>query len=188
PTTKHAFSANELPDVNDDDEAFFRRILLVAFPTTVPKDERDPRLDQKLQSELAGVLNWAIEGLQRLLEQHAFTGDRPPWQTQETWAKWGASTERFIEVCLQEGSDNIRKSKLYQAYTRFCEDESIPAESQHKLTREMKEAGFQDGQAYDRDVGRSVRQYQHVELTDRGQEYLADSDGDETTGTGIADY
>jgi len=32
PTAKHIFAANTLPDVSLDDDAFFRRILLVPFP------------------------------------------------------------------------------------------------------------------------------------------------------------
>jgi len=68
PNTKHMFSGNELPEAEESDnsDAFYRRIMLVAFPETIPRSERESDLDQQLQSELPGVLNWALEGLKRL--------------------------------------------------------------------------------------------------------------------------
>lgn len=189
PTTKHLFSANELPSADTDDDAFFRRILLVAFPSTIPKAERDPHLDDKLQNELSGVLNWALAGLQRLLRQGRFTGDRPPVQTQNTWEKWGSSVERFAQLCVEEGSGTLEKKRLYKAYVAFCEDEGIPAETQHKMTRVLKQEGYEDGREYDREAGEQVRVFTGITATGRGEEFLEDSsDGGSIGGRHIDNY
>lgn len=169
PTAKHLFSANQLPDADTDDEAFFRRILLISFPTTVPRGERDPKLQEKLADELPGVLNWALDGLQRLMTQGRFTLDRSPGQTRDTWEKWGNSVDRFESVCLEEGNGEIAKSEIYQAYVAFCEDEGIPTETQHMLTRELKLEGYNDGKAYV--DGSQQRVFHNVELTSRGEEF-----------------
>lgn len=179
PNTKHMFSANQLPDAETDDEAFYRRILLVAFPTSVPRDERDPKLDGKLQSELPGVLNWAIDGLIRLLEQGRFTADRTPGETQRTWEKWGSSVDRFASVGLVEAEgEAVPKSDAYRAYVKYCEDESIPAETQHKFTRRLKTEGVDDGREYI--DGKQQRAYIHVQLTERAEQYIEDSGDDHT--------
>lgn len=186
PKAKHMFSANQLPDANTDDEAFYRRILLAPFPSTVPAHERDKQLDQKLQQELPGVLNWALGGLQRLREQNGFTGDLDPTRTQETWDKWGHAADRFATVCLEEATgENIPKADAYRGFTNFCEDENIPSCSQNKLTRRLKEEGIMDGKTYV--DGRQQRCYLNVQLTDRGEGYLDEDDGDDSDPDGTLD-
>ena len=178
PRAKHLFSANQLPEMEVDDEAFFRRILLVPFPETIPKSERDKHLADKLEDELPGILNWAIEGLQRLLANGSFTGDRSPGQTRETWSKWGDSVERFAAVALEEGAGELPKGDVYQAYLQFCRDEGMPSDTQHSMTRELKREGFADGRAYV--GGERQRVFTGVSWTSRGEELLerAQSTGD----------
>jgi P4 family phage/plasmid primase-like protien len=177
PTAKHLFSANQLPDAETDDEAFYRRVLLVPFPSTVPKSERDPHLDEKLQSELSGVLNWMLTGLQRLLQQGGFTADRTPGETQRTWEKWGNTVDRFREICLEktDGAE-LPKQTAYRAYHGFCEAESLPAETQHKMTRRLKKEGIADGRATV--DGQQQRVLIGVQLTGKGESYLTDDDDD----------
>ena len=173
PTAKHMFAANELPSTSTDDEAFYRRILLVAFPETVPEAERDKHLDDKLQAELPGVLNWALEGLQRLLANGGFTGDRSPGQTQDTWQKWADSVSRFKQNAISNGGESIPKGELYAAYLEFCRQEGIPSDTQHSMTRGLKKEGLTDGRTYV--DGERVRVFENVELTSRGQELLEDA-------------
>jgi len=192
PTTKHMFSANELPDAETDDDAFYRRILLVPFPSTVPRSQRDPRLPEKLQQELPGILNWALEGLQRLMQQRKFTGDRSPTETQETWDKWGSSVERFEKLCVEESNESIPKGRLYRIYIEFCEEEAIPAETQHAFTRTLKSEGYTDGKEYHKSEGGQVRVFENIELTGRGKELADQLDRDsgesDSSSTGIGDY
>ena len=173
PTAKHLFSANQLPETETDDEAFYRRILLVPFPTSIPRDERDTHLDDKLQQELPGVLNWALEGVNRLTTQGRFTGDRTPGETQNTWEKWGKSIDRFRRVGLTDSVDqSVPKSRVYQAYIRFCQNENIPAETQHAMTRKLKTEGIEAGREYI--DGKQERVFFGVCLSDRGQALLAE--------------
>jgi len=145
PTAKHLFAANTLPTADVDDDAFFRRILLVSFPRTVPRNERDPYLDEKLEAELSGILNWALDGLDRLREQGHFSGDLPPAATQDKWRAWGESISRFKQRCLADepaADATVLKSDLYEAYQQFCEAEAIPVKSRQKFGREiLKDAG-----------------------------------------------
>lgn len=186
PTAKHAFSANQLPDAEVNDEAFFRRILLVPVPDTVPRGERDPKLDDKLQDELPGILNWALEGLDRLLKQGQFTADRTPAETQRTWERWGHSVDRFEETCLEESQGNaIPKSDLYSAYVAFCEDEGIPKDTQHKMTRALKQSGYEDGRQYV--DGSQQRCIIGVDWSGRGEQFAPDGDGDSRP-SGLGDH
>ena len=193
PTAKMLFSANQLPETEVDDEAFYRRILLTPFPETVPVEQRDKHLDEKLQSELSGVLNWAIKGLTRLIDQGGFTADRSPGHTADTWQKWGDSVSRFAADAIEEASSDeaIPKSKLYAAYLEYCRQEGIPSDTQHSMTRGLKEEGFNDGRVYvDGDRERSILA---VNWTGRGEELLDSADdrsasGDDGRASGLDSF
>lgn len=141
PTAKHLYSANRLPSLEIDDDAFFRRVLIVGFPSTVPKPDRDPSLPGRLKGELDGVLQWAVEGLRRLREQEEFTGDLPPDETRHLWNQWSSSVGRFKAAALKiTGSDEDyrAKSDIYSAYKAYCEKAGLSAESQQVLTKSLK--------------------------------------------------
>jgi len=174
PKAKHYYAANQLPKIGESDEAFFRRVMLLPVPTTVPEEDRDTQLQQKLREELAGILNWAIDGMYRLLEQKSFTGDMSPFMTEETWQEWGNSVGRFEQIALRSGETHIPKSDIYAAYLQFCDDKNIPSESQHMMTRELKELGYTDGQA--RVDGIKQRVFLNLEWTSGGREYFEDTE------------
>lgn len=150
PNAKHAFSANKLPEASVDDRAFYRRILLVSFPTETPADERDPNLDEKLQAEHPGVLNWALEGLQRLMSQGGFTGDRDPAITEDTWQQWSNTVKRFDDECLREETGGeLPSSDVWEAYLDYCETEGIPTrDRQQEVTKALKKLGYQTDRDY----------------------------------------
>jgi len=142
PTAKHLYSANRLPDVSIDDDAFFRRILLVSFPRTVPREDRDPDLPDRLTDELDGVLLWAVQGLQRLMENGEFTHDPDPQDTRRQWEEHSSSIGRFktaaLEITGNHDGDVETKEAVYSAYTTFCQEQGLSTESQQSLTRTLK--------------------------------------------------
>lgn len=169
---KHIFAANTLPDAEVDDDSFYRRILLVPFPSTVPREKRDRQLGDKLQDELPGILNWALEGLDRLREQGGFTFDRPQAETAETWDKWGHTADRFASTCLETSNTATPKPKaeVYRRYQAFCQAESMPTEPQQNFTRRLKtDHGVTDGTATV--DGKQLKCFLNVEYTHRAEQY-----------------
>ncbi len=81
--SKLMMACNFFPQVNDTSDGFMRRWLIVELPMRfVEKSkarqftndrELDPNLKSKLMKELPGILNWMLEGLQRLIKQGGFT-------------------------------------------------------------------------------------------------------------------
>jgi len=145
PTAKHLYSANQLPEASIDDDAFYRRILLVSFPTTIPKDKRVNRseLDDRLEQELDGILRWAVEGLQSVMDQNGFTHDLSPEQTRRRWESRASSIGRFkvtaLDVTGDHAEDFIPKEKVFSAYTQFCNDRGLAKEEKQSLTRTLKQ-------------------------------------------------
>ena len=109
----------------DSDDAFWRRILIVPFPETVPREERVDDLDEKLvENEASGILNWMLEGYDRLDEQGGFTADRTVDETRKLWMSWSTPVIRFYARCLRdEVGAEADKDTVYKAYKDFCEEE-----------------------------------------------------------------
>ncbi len=76
-TTNYAkmiFNCNELPKETEQNHGFYRRFLIVPFDVTIPDREQDKELAQRIiSSELSGVFNWVLDGLDRLLKNKQFT-------------------------------------------------------------------------------------------------------------------
>jgi putative DNA primase/helicase len=71
---KLIFNANELPKDTEQTDAFFRRFIIIPFNVQIPEAEQDKELHRKIiDNELAGVFNWILAGLKRLLSNRKFT-------------------------------------------------------------------------------------------------------------------
>ena len=62
PQFKLIIAGNHKPTLRAVDEAIRRRLNLIPFTVTIPPDERDENLPEKLKAELPGILSWMIEG------------------------------------------------------------------------------------------------------------------------------
>ncbi|MCZ6885364.1 MAG: phage/plasmid primase, P4 family, partial [Alphaproteobacteria bacterium] len=62
PTCKILIVGNHKPSIRAVDEAMSRRFHLIPFDVTIPKDERDLHLAEKLKDEWGGILQWAVDG------------------------------------------------------------------------------------------------------------------------------
>src|SRR3990167_6074481 len=72
PFCKLIFAVNNWPRIADKSSAFFRRMLILGVNNVFSEAEQDKELKDKLKIERAGILNWAIIGLQRIREQRGF--------------------------------------------------------------------------------------------------------------------
>jgi putative DNA primase/helicase len=86
PIFKLIIVGNHRPALRTVDEAIRRRLRLLPFGVTIPKDQRDPDLTEKLRAEWAGILRWAIQGCL-------------DWQAQRLGAPQSvvAATESYLE-------------------------------------------------------------------------------------------
>jgi putative DNA primase/helicase len=62
PQFKLVIAGNHRPGLRSVDEAIRRRFHVVPFAVTIPAEERDPELTEKLKAEWPGILRWLIEG------------------------------------------------------------------------------------------------------------------------------
>jgi putative DNA primase/helicase len=143
PTAKHIYATNKLPVAQVDDDAFFKRVMLVTATNQIPDDKKMRNMEEKFESEwgeLPGILNWAVEGLERLRENnYTFSGyppssDRRIELTRENWRAYAKSGIRWLEVCTEVDYDGFVPYQLaYPSYVEFCDREGIPPQSKQKF-------------------------------------------------------
>ena len=60
PQGKWFLAVNHLPEVEDSTDSMWRRIKVIDFPVSIPADERDKHLKEKLLMERSGILRWMV--------------------------------------------------------------------------------------------------------------------------------
>lgn len=139
------FNVNQLPHDVEHTEAFFRRFLILPFNVTIPEDERDIHLARKIiRDELPGVFNWALAGLNRLMEQQAFTHSELAEQQLQTYRKESDSVALFLEDSGYKKSleGYTSQKKLHSAYQDYCIDNGYKPASNIVFGRRLDALGY----------------------------------------------
>lgn len=172
PETRHLFAANRAPQRAVDDEAFWNRWVTVVFPKSVPPEQQTPKnkLLSELTDELPGILNWALDGLDRLIKQDGFTDEQSPDEVRRLWEQYGTPVERFKTARLERAPDSaVPKERIRQEFTLFCLENGYEDLSDQELNRELT-ADPAIGEGQRRVDGDRPRVYTGVRLVEDDRE------------------
>lgn len=129
-------SFNRLPS-SESTYGYFRRWILFPFLVTIPDDEQDPMLTQKLCAELPGILNWVLRALEGLLTRKAFTRSETCEKALNDYRRESNTALTFLsERCEVKDDALMRMSDLFNEYCRYCESEGITKRMQKRSFRE----------------------------------------------------
>lgn len=147
PTAKHLYACNTTPEleqyVDSEDTAWWRRWVIIHFPRHFTTSEQDPQLEQKLTTPaaLSGVLNWAIDGWDRLRKnEFQFTNDDTLGRTRDRWVNWGENVDKFINICVDPDPDaeNLSTREAWRVYRAWCKENGEEPVGQRKFTQKLK--------------------------------------------------
>jgi putative DNA primase/helicase len=143
PRFKVFLAANHKPTIKGSDHAIWRRIRLVPFTVTIPEQERDPKLREKLRAELPGILNWALEGC--LAWQREGLGEPP--EVKDATAEYREDMDTlapFItERCETFPDSRGGSTELYKAYATWSGANGEKPMSQTSFSLRLNERGFE---------------------------------------------
>jgi putative DNA primase/helicase len=142
---KLTFSANVVPEVWEDTDAFFRRIWIVSFPNTFQGDKADKDLLSKLTTpeELSGFLNWALEGLKRLREAGwHFSGTRSTADVKADYIRRSDTVRAFLNGCTKkDGSKFVTRDDLYAGYCAYCRKRTLVSKNRQAFFEKLPQFG-----------------------------------------------
>jgi putative DNA primase/helicase len=182
---RFALLANKTPILPDTAQALRARTVLLRFyESFLGREDRD--LDDKLASELPGLLNWALEGLDRLRQRGAFLQPQAGVEDLELNTRIVAPAAGFIEDCCvigdyvaTDGWDAAifeTTETMWMAWQNWCQENGVNPRAKNWMVRLLNEAP----QGKDVKSAKSMRKdgKQHnallgVKLTDEArQKYL----------------
>ncbi len=143
---KLMFNCNELPRDVEFTPAFFRRFLIIPFNETISEREQDSELAKKIiKSELSGVFNWILDGLNRLLQQKRFTESETVRKMNKDFREQSDSVQMFLaDYSYQKSAlDFVSLKELYSEYRQFCLDDGFKSLNKSNFGRRLEANGIQ---------------------------------------------
>jgi putative DNA primase/helicase len=139
------FNCNELPHDVEHTNAYFRRFVIIPFSVTIPKEEQDPELPNKIiKDELSGVFNWVLDGLKRLLEQRKFTHSD---QVENELMNFRLQSDSVLLFLDEEGyTPSVESYKalkeVYRDYKTFCYENEMRPVSNRTIKKRLENLGY----------------------------------------------
>lgn len=144
PTFKLWLAANHKPIIRASDHAMWRRIRIIPFSVTIPEDERDPDILNKLKCELPGILNWAIEGCAEWQEKGLGVPEEVKEATREYREEMDVFGGFLTEHCILEPDLMIRTKDIYEKYTEWCQANGDEPLKKRTFGLKLRERGLKD--------------------------------------------
>lgn len=147
PQFKLTMSGNYRPTISGTDEGIWRRVRLVPFGVTIPKEERDIHLHEKLRAEASGILNWLLDGLRVWIDK----GLHEPEDVLQATAEYRSASDplgRFLATCVVDSiGDRVQSSVLHQVYEAWCASSGENAWKNRGFSLAMDERGYKRKQS-----------------------------------------
>ncbi len=144
PQFKLWLATNRLPEVRGTDNGIWRRLCVIPFDVTIPEDERDGSLLDKLKAELPGILNWALAGC---LEWQK-TRLQPPEIVTNAGKAYRADMDTVLEFvddcCIRERNGEATMAALYDGYTGWCGANGEQSLSKREFGLRLKNLGLEE--------------------------------------------
>lgn len=132
-------------DVNFGDatsSAILRRLLVIPFNVVIPYNKQDRQLTGKLISEISGIFNWALEGLESFNENLGFTVTEEIDKNARAAVEGASAIAPWIAEECELGDANFCSNKLdlYESFKMFHEDNAGVSRNmtRNKFSMELK--------------------------------------------------
>ena len=143
PQFKLWLATNHKPSVRGCDEAIWRRLRLIPFTVTIPPEERDPALTEKLRQELPGIFRWAVEGCRRWREEGLSAPPDVTEATDEYRDEMDIIGEYIKARCVLNPLGAASVAESYRDYEAWCARNAEKPYSKRTFTALMREHGLQ---------------------------------------------
>lgn len=143
---KLMFSGNEFPANRDRSDGFIDRWiiipLIIKFEMDDPKTDKD--LTKKLEAELPGIFNWAVEGLKRLRAQDNFSLCQADIAAKLEYQKdynspFAFCEENYVLDSSMSIKDGVKTTSFYEEYRTWCQNNGYQALAKRRFMQTIRE-------------------------------------------------
>jgi P4 family phage/plasmid primase-like protien len=137
--------SNHKPAIRGRDEGIWRRVRLVPWEVTIPEDERDDKLADKLRAEAPGILRWIVDGARHFTTE----GLTPPEAVRVATDRYRAEEDtigRFINDVLRVGDGYAYSSDVKAELDAWCAEQGVvDPPRMNEITEQLRNLGCRDG-------------------------------------------
>jgi len=133
-------ATNHKPIIKGTDHAIWRRIKLIPFAVTIPDEQQDHDLLNKLKEEANGILAWAVRGLQRYLANGLSVPEQVQAAIQEYRSDMDLLGDFIASCCMEKGRCGFKE--LYKTYSSYCEKEKEPSMGKIRFSSMLQERNY----------------------------------------------
>lgn len=156
---KLLFSANEMPlNLDDKTNAYYRRLLVLDINRTIPEEEKDSQLKEKMCRESDYAIHMAMLALKQLYTDNHFTESKHSKECIANLYRSADSVKAFTDdmLCHKSG-EKMKRSDVYKMYEEYCEDNGRTPHGKSRFWEYMADKGFvikrySDGAYYFKDT------------------------------------
>jgi putative DNA primase/helicase len=135
-----AVMSNEIPDWGDRTGVLPTR-WIVSSTVKSYLGKEDPHLEEKLCTELPGILNWALDGLDRLNKQGKFTENIATREIVHAQRSRSNPYREFVDTfCVTGDGKQVSKDRLRELYTCWSQEQGRTiTETAHSFSMKLLE-------------------------------------------------
>lgn len=139
------FGTNHMPHCRDFSDAIFRRAVILSFNRKFEGANRDVNLRQKLNMEMAGILNLALEGIAGVFNRSEFTYCPSSEAAKKHWCFECDQVEQFVaEACELIAGLKSRSQDIFKSYTTWAKEMGVKRILGHNgLTQRLQKLGIE---------------------------------------------
>ncbi|WP_409971505.1 phage/plasmid primase, P4 family [Bacillus sp. Bva_UNVM-123] len=142
PEFKIFFTTNHKPIVKGDDEGIWRRIRLIPFTVTIPKEEVDKQLPEKLRAELSGILRWAVEGCMKWQQEGLGEPEEVKAATDEYKEEMDLLSNFLDECCVIFSEAKVAVNDIHKEYMKWAEENGEYPMKQRAFSNRLQMKGY----------------------------------------------
>ncbi|MCH7666118.1 MAG: NTP-binding protein [Acidobacteria bacterium] len=164
-SSRFTLLTNELPQITDASGALTSRFIVLRL-TESHLDKEDLELEPRLVPELPGILNWGLDGLDRLLKRGHFVQPESARELVEQLTELGSPIGAFLEEQCEICEDfEVERSSLFDRWDEWCESTGHKKGNAALFGRDLRAAlpNLKNGYR-----GHRKRVYKGLRLLDRG--------------------
>jgi putative DNA primase/helicase len=135
--TRILFVSNELPRFGDASGAIATRCLILETHKSWLGEE-DKDLTARLLTELPGILNWSLAGLQTLDERGRFSEPQSSIEIITALADLVSPISAFVRDCCRRGHLQQEVKQAYQAWRSWADENGHPPGSAQTFGRNLR--------------------------------------------------
>jgi len=173
--TRIVVYSNEVLQLTENSNALTGRMLVLKMTKSF-YDKEDTELSFKLEKELAGIFNWAMEGLKRRLARGGyFVQPESGKQLLELMSELGNPIGSFVDDALEfDPVGTVSKDDVFTCYKRWALHKSLPPGTELAFKRRFL-AATQENRIevdIDRSNGGRIHIYRGIKLNPKAQKYV----------------